>query len=387
MSKETINCRVVHLTSVHYAFDTRIFHKECKSLAEAGYDVTLIAPHGDGDLIRGGIKLRAIEPPRNRRERMLSTVRAVYRAAVGEDADIYHFHDPELIPVGALLKLRGKKVIYDVHENYAGTMHDKQWLPPGLRGLASIAVSACETTLTRSCDWVIAATPTIANKFRPQQTQLVQNYPWLNELFVPDALPYERREELAVYVGWLGDDRGMREMTQAVELAAKTISIKLVIGGKLIPGARGDFQDSRRSNLVEYLGFLTRPQVADLVSRAKIGMVTVLPGGNNTNAQPTKLFEYMSAGLPVIASDFPVFRQIVESAGCGILVDPQNPVAIANAMVWLLQNSSQAAEMGRSGRRAVAKRYNWEREAKFLVAAYDELVPAHCFRSNALNKE
>src|SRR5215831_18384188 len=137
-------CRVVHLTSVHRAFDTRIFHKECKSLAMAGYDVTLIAPHAGGDSTEDGVKLKAVLPPGDRRERIMSTVPNVYRAAVREDAEIYHFHDPELMPVAGLLKLRGKKVVYDVHEDYAGTMRGKKWLPPFFRSAAGVAVRTGE---------------------------------------------------------------------------------------------------------------------------------------------------------------------------------------------------------------------------------------------------
>src|SRR6516162_4152901 len=218
-------CRIVHLTSVHRPFDTRIFHKECKSLAMAGYDVTLIAPHAAGDLVQDGIKLKAVAPPRNRRERIMSTVGEVYRAAVRQDAEIYHFHDPELMPVGGLLKLRGKKVIYDVHEDYAGTMRGKEWMPPMFQSAAAKAVNVGEAAFAKTYDGVIAATPTIASKFRLRKTQLVQNYPWKNELRCREALPYETRESIAVYVGALADLRGLREMTQAIKLAALEVPV------------------------------------------------------------------------------------------------------------------------------------------------------------------
>ncbi len=366
-------CRVVHLTSVHHVFDTRVFHKECKTLAMAGYDVTLIAPHAEGDLMQDGVKVRAVAPPRNRRERMTRTIHQVYRAAVQENAEIYHFHDPELMPVGALLKLRGKKVIYDVHEDYTGTMNGKQWLPRGLHGPASVAVRACETTLSAAYDRIIAATPTIAQKFRPRKTRLVQNFPWSHELRCPNDLPYEKREAIAAYVGVLSDLRGLREMTQAVHLAAKEIPVKLVTAGKVIPGAKAELDDGCGNGLVEHMGLLNRPQVAGLLARAKIGLVVLHPLWNFVNAQPVKLFEYMSAGVPVIASDFPLWRRIVKSAACGILVNPLDPGAIAEAMVWLLRNPSEAAEMGVNGQRAVAENYNWEREAESLIATYAEL--------------
>ncbi len=109
--------KVCILTSVHPPFDVRIFHKEAKSLVKAGYDVTLIAQH-DKEEIVDGVKIINLQKPRNRIERMTKTVSELYQKALRVDADIYHFHDPELIPVGKALKKRGKAIIYDVHEDY-----------------------------------------------------------------------------------------------------------------------------------------------------------------------------------------------------------------------------------------------------------------------------
>lgn len=367
--------RVVHLTSVHYALDTRIFHRECKSLALAGYDVTLIAAHPRDEVSAEGVKLRAVALPGNRRERMTGTIWAVYRAAVEQDADIYHFHDPELLPIGVLLKLRGKRVIYDVHEDFKGTMEGKQWLPAGLHKPAAFAVSASELTMSRACDRIIAATPTIAANFPRAKTRLVQNFPWQAELRPSDAAaPYQEREAIATYVGWLGDYSGIETMRQAFEIAARQLPVRLLIGGKIREGAKASFQEGQGSGAMEYLGFLSRPQVAELFASARIGLVTVLPSGNSFNAQPTKLFEYMSAGLPVIASNFPVYRSFVEEAGCGLCVDPMNPSAIAEAVLWMLRNPAEAEEMGKRGQRAIGERFNWEHEAETLVATYEELL-------------
>src|SRR5262249_28601560 len=206
-----------------------------------------------------------------------STVPAVYRAAVREDADIYHFHDPELMPVGGLLKLRGKKVIYDVHEDYAGTMRGKKWLPRVFQNAAGLAASVGEAAFSAAYDSVIAATPKIAAKFPPRKTKLVQNFPRKNELLCNHALPYEKRESLAVYVGALADLRGLREMKQAVKLATSEVPVRLVTGGAVIPGAAADLGHGCENGLVEHLGLLSRPQVAQLLARGKGGMVLLHP--------------------------------------------------------------------------------------------------------------
>jgi lipopolysaccharide/colanic/teichoic acid biosynthesis glycosyltransferase/glycosyltransferase involved in cell wall biosynthesis len=368
--------RVVHLTSAHSTFDVRIFHKECKSLAMAGYDVTIIALDEKGNASCDGVKVRAVARPRNRLERMTRTIWQVYQAAVREQGQIYHFHDPELMPVGALLKTRGKRVIYDAHEDLADDVRHKQWIPALLRWPLSVAVRACEVTFTRGFDRVIAATPMIARKFPAGKTRVVRNFPWTHEFCGSDSLPYEKREAIAVYVGGLSDTNGLREMRKAVELAARQLPIKLVIAGWVNSGVKAEFQRDRESRLVEHKGLLDRSQIAELLARARVGLFLMHPTGNKVNALPVKLFEYMAAGLPAVVSDFPYWRKIIGSAGCGLMVDPLNPAAVAEALTWLFRHPAQAAEMGRNGRRAVLEYYNWERESDCLIATYAELQSA-----------
>src|SRR6266852_8296265 len=108
--------RVCVLTSVHSPFDVRIFHKECKALVQAGYRVSMVAPHEE-DMVVEGVAIRAVPRSRRRIWRMTGTALHVLRKALAEQADVYHFHDPELIPVGLFLRACGKKVVYDIHED------------------------------------------------------------------------------------------------------------------------------------------------------------------------------------------------------------------------------------------------------------------------------
>jgi glycosyltransferase involved in cell wall biosynthesis len=336
----------------------------------AGYDVTLIAPYSGENQTNDGIKLRAVALPRERRERMTKTIAAVYRAALEEDAEVYHFHDPELMPIAMMLKLQGKKVIYDVHEDYASNMR-KQWIPPALQGLASLAVRVSERTMGRFCDRVVAATPKIAGNFHPKTTSVVQNFPWTDEFKIVQGLPYREREQIVAYVGYLADVRGLREMTEAIRMVNVERPAKLVLAGTLVSGAQND--TFRGSEHVELMGQIDRLQIVHLLSRAKVGIVVYHPTANYFHGQPTKLLEYMAAGLPIVASDFPFYREVIESSGCGLLVDPLQPAAIANAISWLLRNEARAEEMGRCGQQAVLDRYNWERESQGLLAVYDAL--------------
>jgi len=208
--------KVCHLTSVHSPFDTRIFYKECRTLAQAGYKIVLVVPHDKNDVV-DGVRIRAVPKPKNRRERMTKTVWQIYKAAVAENADIYHFHDPELIPVGIMLKLKGKKVIYDVHEDVPKQILTKYWIPSFLRRAVSASASLFEKIGSKFFDGIVTATPTIADKFPLDKTAAVQNFPMLNELVTSDATPYPNRPYNIVYVGGITALRGIREMVQAVE--------------------------------------------------------------------------------------------------------------------------------------------------------------------------
>ena len=365
--------RIVHLTSVHEPCDGRIFHKECRSLAMAGHDVTVIGPGSESDTRRDGVKIRVVPLPRTKLERMTSTVWSVFRAAVRENAEIYHFHDPELMPVGILLKARGKRVIYDAHEDFGLDMRYKPWIPRWLRRPVAVAVRVCEVVLTRHFDRVVAATPGIASKFPAGKARLVRNFPWTHQFGCFSKLPYEERGPIAVYIGTLSDERGLREMRQAVELAAKEVPIKLLIAGRIYSGANTEFKRDGESKLIEFMGLLNRSQVGELLGRARVGLFLLHPLASKVNALPIKLFEYMLAGLPVVASDFPDWRKMIQAAECGLLVDPLNPAAAAEALLWLFRHPAKAAEMGRNGQRAVTENYNWERESERLIATYAEL--------------
>jgi len=368
--------RIVHFTSAHSPWDGRILHKECRSLAMAGHDVTVIGPGLEPAADQDGVKIRVVPPPRTRLERMTRTVWNVYRAAVRENAEIYHFHDPELMPVGLLLKARGKRVIYDAREDFGLDVRYKKWIPSWLRWSVAIAVRFCEVISASQIDRVVVVTQGIARKFPANKAVLVRNFPWIHQFGRSMNLPYERRDAIAVYVGGLSDERGLREMRQAVELAAKEVPIKLLVAGQANAGASTEFKRDGESKLVEYLGFLNRSQVGELLGRAQVGLFLLHPLASKVNSLPIKLFEYMVAGLPMVVSDFPDWRQMIQSVECGLLVDPLNPAAAAEALVWLFRHPAEAAEMGRNGQRAVAENYNWECESKRLIATYAEIQSA-----------
>jgi len=368
--------RIAHLTSVHPPLDHRIFSKECRTLVEAGFDVTLIAP-ADEDSDVEGVKIRAVRPSANRVERMSRTIWSVYRAAVHERADLYHFHDPELIPVGILLKLRGNRVVFDVHEDDPQQILSKSWLPKAVRPLIAWGLNVIEGTAARLFDATVLVIPMRHRKFPRLKTLLVRNFPLLQEFSPRSGIPYAERPPLATYVGDVSVVRGAYEMMAAMALLPQDVEARLAIAGRFRPPELANaLQALPGADRVDLIGLVPRDRVAALLGEARIGLCILHPIPGFPEAYPVKLFEYMAAGIPIISSDFPVWRRVVDRAGCGLLVDPLQPAELADAIATLLRDPEAARAMGERGRKAVIENYRWQAEGLRMVALYRRLLGA-----------
>ncbi len=371
--------RICHLTSAHMPFDMRIFSKECRSLAEMGFEVHLIAGNAE-DCLREGIHMHGVRRYGNRIGRMMFTAAAVYRKALTLDADIYHIHDPELIPAALLLTFRGKRVVCDIHEDYSSWFSFNEGIPKVLRATVAGMFSILERFAVRRFTAIVTVTPPIVEKFLSinPRTALVRNFPRIGE-FAPDGKPpaaWTSREDAACYIGGISPDRGIREMLLAVALANRTRPVKLLLGGNPTPGARAVIASLSPADLApaEFLGYADRPKIAEVFRRSRIGLLLLHPERNYLISYPTKLFEYMSAGLPVVASDFPIFRELDDGIGCCRFVDPLDPDEAAAAILHLLEHPTEAEEMGLRGFKAVREKYSWESEARTLKALYDDIL-------------
>jgi len=372
--------KVVHLSSVHSAFDTRIFHKECKSLARAGYQVVFVVPH-DKDEVVDGVRIKAVPKPRKRLSRMTKTAWKVYREAVRQKANVYHFHDPELIPVGLILKARGKRVVYDMHEDTSKVLFSRDYLPSCLRPFLSRLAESAENTTAGFFSCLVAATPSIAERFtaRNRYVVVLHNFPRLQELAPTTDGQWNLRAHSVAYVGDLDANRGIRELIAAMDLLPEGLNATLKLAGEFsLPSFGEELARLPGWRRVQMSGLVDREGVARTLGNVRAGLVPFLPEPNHIEAMPQKFFEYMSAGIPVIASDFPLWRKIIEGAGCGLLVDPSSPRAIADAIHFVLTRPQEAEAMGRRGREAVEKRYNWESEEKKLLEIYADLVNSSC---------
>ena len=378
--------KVCFLTSAHPANDTRIFHKEADSLVRDGYDVTLIAQH-DKDEIIEGIKIIALPRREDRLKRMVGSTLKVLQFALKQKADVYHFHDPELLPVGVLLKLFTKaKVVYDVHENVKWAILNKFWLPLVVRKPVSVIYQLLEKICFSFIDAIIIAEDSYIENYKGYINKVwpIRNFPKLAYLTTTNKTNKSQNKEEnsnITYVGVVSELRGVFEIIEGMRILKESGLKKAMLNlvGQVWPASLKKEIDQLvfKYGLEGYVylsGRVPYEQVYKILLKTQIGLCLLHPDPNYVESLPTKLFEYMSTGIPVIASDFPLWRMIIDTAGCGLLVDPQDPKAIAEAIEYLLNHPKESTEMGNRGYQTVFKKFNWPREEPKLLQLYEELM-------------
>lgn len=368
-----VSGHVVHMSSVHRRTDVRVFLKECRGIAAAGYRVTLVVADGMGNERRDGVEVLDVGgSPGGRLGRAVFTAGKVYAAAKRLRADLYHFHDPELLPWAVLLRAAGRRVVYDAHEHVPHDIQSKPYVDRRLALPLAAVVGWVELFAAARMSAVVGATPDIVARFAPHARRCIGvfNFPLLAELSRPTE--WAARGPRACYVGLISEIRGARELAAAAALART----QFVLAGIVQGGADGELSRAPGWQKLDYRGVLDRIGVAELMASSRVGLVTFLPELNHINALPNKLFEYMSAGLPVVASNFPGWRDIVESTGCGLCVDPADPQAIAAAVDRLAGDDEFARSCGARGVEAVRTQYNWDSQLQKLLQGYRQVLAA-----------
>ncbi len=368
-----MSTKVCILTTVHPPFDTRIFHKEAKALVEAGYDVTLIAQHDKSEVV-DGVHIIPLPKPRKRLTRIFGLTWWAFWLALRQKAKVYHFHDPELIPHCLLLKtLTKKRVIYDVHEDYVTSIKQKRYLPPIFRSLLAYVFGFIEKLLTSPFEIVLAEK---YYKERFPKGITVLNYP-LEELFENPCLKNkeERKDKhCLLYTGGITEERGAFLHAQLVNLIPD-IEVHLIgrcsqeLAEKMlkVAGANANrLHIEGAEKFVPYEQIIKHYQAGNWLA----GLAIFPPNPHYLNTEPTKFFEYMAAGIPIICSNFPAWKSLVEETKTGICVDPLNPQSIVEAIHYLIKNPHLAEKMSSNGRLMVKKKFNWRSEGEKLLSLY-----------------
>jgi glycosyltransferase involved in cell wall biosynthesis len=357
--------KIYHISTVHKRYDIRIFKKECITLAHAGFDVSFVVADGKGDEWNAGVKIiDAGFPGAGRKNRFFKGTKLVQKIIQRDQPDILHFHDPELL---FLARKMAKKhiVIYDAHEDLPKQIMSKPYIKPFLRKIIASLAGYVEKITAKKIYGVISVVDEIVKRFQKYQpnTILVANYPVIN---FEENIDYNLKNGGIVYAGGITRIRGVLEMTKV----AKQIQEPIHIYGHVESEQLQKEAESLSDSYVHFYGSVNQDDLFDVLKKNSIGLILLHPVPNYINSSPNKLFEYMANGMAVIASNFPVWKDVVETYKCGICVNPLNIDEAVNAILYLKNNPEITIEMGENGRKAVLEHFNWEFESRKLVDFY-----------------
>lgn len=392
--------KIAHLSSHHERQDNRIFFRECCTLAEAGHDVSLVIRNAQDEVVRG-VKILAVPAPKGRLERVTLTAARVAWRGWKSGAQVLHFHDPELIPWGFVLRALGRKVVFDVHEDFSQAAGVREWIPDGLRQLVSSAYSAVARAANRAFEVVIAER--YYERSFPGATPVL-NYPHLDRserLRSVDRRANRPENIRLLYAGTASESRGaLLQVALAQHLPGSLIHFSGRIPADLAPkmiAAAGDVHVGllakdgsmewvKRSSkpegqastvILQGVNYFVTDEMVEAFCEPWTAGLAVFPLHDHYyEKELTKFFEYMAAGLPMVVSDFPVWRAIVDADACGFCVDPANLEEAVARIRWLHENPEEALAMGERGRQAVVTKYSWQSQQRNLLALYGRLVPS-----------
>ncbi len=368
--------RICHLTSVHPSSDPRIFYKECKSLVKAGYEVTLIAHHDKNEEIRDGVRIISFPAYKNRFTRILSAPWRMFWRARRQGADLYHFHDPELIFTGLLLRCTGAKVVFDIHENFIKQMKIK-----GSRFFTIFFTRLFIPLNYLAAKWfyLVLAENSYADIYKKytRRYKIVLNMPDV-KFFEPFAGLDRGGCRDVFYIGRVTKVRGIDVVLEALHLLVKRgIRFTMHIVGYIDPALKKeleslDYFPAIKDHIIFY-GMRNLEEGYEIANTCLVGLSVLKPVENYLYSYSTKIFEYMAVGMPVITSNFELYKQVVEVNGCGICIDPNRPGMLADSIAYLLTHKDKALEMGMKGKAAAVREFNWGKEEKSLLDFYREI--------------
>ncbi len=377
---------ICFLSSKHTPRDKRVFDKEAVSLANAGFRVLHLAPDDKIGNHERGVEIVTYSPPSGLWGRIVQ-LPLLYKKAAQINAECYHCNEVDSWLVGVLLKItHSKLIVFDVHEHYPSTFAESRF-PRWLHPVIAESIRLVFRLLTPLTDRIVLAKKSVSIDFMGSKKKqvLVQNFTSLayRDMELPQKLSQDGHNPnlpiTAFHLGLIGRKRGWSQLLDALTLVnSKNIHVKIV--GTFNDGSQREFENrvlelglQERIELREWMPF---EQAFQELIVADIGLVLFQPGiQNHVFALPHKIFDYMLAGLPVIAPEFAEeLSPIVREAQCGLLIDPSKPEQIANALDNLATNPLMGKRLGLNGRQAVIEKYNWESEAVKLIDMYLELA-------------
>lgn len=379
--------KVCHVTNVHPRFDRRIFFKECFALRDAGHEVYLIAPGGESEreVIEGITIIRG--PGLRRKRHFLRDCRRIMEIAGQLRADVYHLHDPWLLPFGFAAKRRLEAaVIFDAHEDYVAEALVRSWMPGPLRRMFAWCIERYERRAARMLDAFVVVDRDTLKRVEAVggRAVTVENYvPRASYPSAPSNMDdYVARGPVVLHTGALNESRGSRVMVEAAAiLKARGVDFRLL----LVDRHYGDAAEGHRqvvemirdhdvANCVELVPEVRFDRLGELLSRGAVGLSILadLPGWDV--ATPTKIFEYMAYTMPVVGYRHPGHAAVIEGSDAGWLFDDYSGQSLADCLARVLPLMDERYRRGVNAFNAFRGKYTWEDQAARLVGLYEELA-------------
>ncbi|MFA5293122.1 MAG: glycosyltransferase [Phycisphaerae bacterium] len=371
--------KVCLFSTVQGPDNVRLYHREAKSLVKEGFEVHAVLPC-DESFEKGGVYFHKVHKPNNRFIRIIFMPWKTMITALRTRADIYHFHDPELLMAGFLLRwILGKKVVFDMRESTSRQILGKEYLPKWTRKI----VSCCYKIIEKICLTgirLIVANDRSVNEYH--KCYLVRNFPQIDENIISNAMDMSQRfkSPLLVYVGTVSKTRGaFTYLVMAQKLIERGHRFKImIIGGaydeSFIVQLKDEVKQMNLQDTVSVTGFMDYQQAMGITSKAVIGLSILDPIPNYTFCLAGKMVEYMMCGTPILSSNFEHWAPYVEGEKTGKMVDPFNIDQIVNVCEQMLNNPQELENMGRRGIEAVKNKYNWDMEFKVLLKCYQDML-------------
>ncbi len=365
--------KICHITSVHPRYELRILKKQCVTLAQNGYDVTLIVNDNKGDEVFEGVKIIATGfSPKNRLDRFLNSRKYILKKARSIKADVFQLHDPDLLLIVKRLKKTGAKVIFDSHENYPDQISCKPYLPKFISKIIAKIFIVIEKSTFKKCAGLITVDTSIAQRIRKinKNTVIVKNYPILYN----KEINYNAKQRIICFAGGIEEKYNHEKILEAIE---NIDNVTYELAGFINKSYLNTLKSYCGYNKTKLCGRLSFEEVQTIYKRSLAGVaihfserIAKLNGGEGC----IKLFEFMEAGLAIICSNYSIWKEIIEENKCGIAVDPGNVNEIRDAVQYLLDNRDAAINMGKNARKAFLEKYNWDSQAETLLDFYGNLV-------------
>lgn len=371
--------KICHITSAHSRYDARIFSRQCVTLARNGYEVVLICCDGKAEEVCNNVIIKSYSKvimSKKDRFKLLIKNKSFILYLLSINADVYQFHDIELLEIGRILKKRKKCVVFDSHENWRGYL--LRFFPDNriCRGLYNYFFTLYYKKVLPDFDAIFSVSPNMVDDLKPYNENIfmVSNYPSISNNFIEGNL--KKKTTYIVYAGTVYSISNQPIIVKALSEISYPIRYKVV--GRMSNKIKGEMLSIDGADKVDFVNWISKEELDDILVNSMAGIVLLdydpICCYEEGQLGSNKIFEYMMAGIPVICTNFRLWKElIIDKYHCGIAINPKDVKALKEAIIFIYENRDEAVRMGERGKEAILNEFNWEKYEKEYLSIYEKL--------------